>query len=135
MLAVLKWRDEQTMLAEVSAVPYGLTCAIWTNDLNAAHRTALAVDAGFVRINDVSGHFLGAPFGGSNSPASDARNASRNCSAIRGKEYPCEAAPARAGLIFLARWATLASLLAGDRRTPSISASCAISQKWSRWAI
>ncbi len=64
VLAVLKWRDKKTMLAEVNAVPYGLTCAIWTNDLNAAHRTALAVDAGFVWINDVSGHFLGAPFGG-----------------------------------------------------------------------
>jgi betaine-aldehyde dehydrogenase len=64
VLAVLKWHDEKTMLAEVNAVPYGLTCAIWTNDLNAAHRTALAVDAGFVWINDVSGHFIGAPFGG-----------------------------------------------------------------------
>ena len=64
VLAVLKWRDKQTMLAEVNAVPDGLTCAIWTNDLNAAHRTAPAVDAGFVWINDVSGHFLGAPFGG-----------------------------------------------------------------------
>ena len=64
VLAVFKWRDEETMLAEVNAVPYGLTCAIWTSDVSAAHRTALAVDAGFVWINEVSRHFLGTPFGG-----------------------------------------------------------------------
>lgn len=64
VLAVLVWRDEDKMLAEVNAVPYGLTCSIWTNDLSTAHRTALAVDVGYVWINDVSQHFLGAPFGG-----------------------------------------------------------------------
>ena len=64
VLAVLVWRDEDKMLAEVNAVPYGLTCSVWTNDLSTAHRTALAVDVGYVWINDVSQHFLGAPFGG-----------------------------------------------------------------------
>ena len=38
--------------------------SIWTNDLSTAHRTAGAVQAGFVWINEVSKHFLGAPFGG-----------------------------------------------------------------------
>ena len=52
------------MLAQVNQVEYGLTCSIWTNDLVTAHRTAAAVEAGFVWINDVSKHFLGAPFGG-----------------------------------------------------------------------
>ena len=32
--------------------------------LNTAHRAALAVQAGYVWINEVSKHFLGAPFGG-----------------------------------------------------------------------
>ena len=64
VLAILEWSDEQDMLAEVNAVEYGLTCSIWTNDISTAHRTAMAVQAGFVWINEVGKHFLGAPFGG-----------------------------------------------------------------------
>ena len=64
VLGVFKWRDETAMLATVNAVEYGLTASIWSNDLNAAHRTAMAVEAGFVWINEVGKHFLGAPFGG-----------------------------------------------------------------------
>ena len=64
VLAVLPWDDETTMLGQVNEVEYGLTCSIWTNDLRKAHRTALAVEAGFVWVNEVSKHFLGAPFGG-----------------------------------------------------------------------
>jgi betaine-aldehyde dehydrogenase len=64
VLAVRRWRDEGAMMAEVNAVEYGLTCSIWTNDLNKAHRAAQAVEAGFVWINEVAKHFLGTPFGG-----------------------------------------------------------------------
>ncbi len=64
VLAVLPWTDESWMIDAVNRVEYGLTCAIWTRDLVTAHRTALAVEAGFVWINEVSKHFLGAPFGG-----------------------------------------------------------------------
>ncbi len=64
VLAILPWSDETAMLADVNAVPYGLTCSIWTHDLDTAHRTAAAVDAGYVWINEVGKHFLGAPFGG-----------------------------------------------------------------------
>ena len=64
VLGVLKWHDEAQMLAEVNDVEYGLTASIWTNDLDTAHRTAMAVEAGYVWVNEVSKHFLGAPFGG-----------------------------------------------------------------------
>src|SRR5215470_13361226 len=64
VLSIFKWSDEAKMLQEVNAVEYGLTASIWTNDLSTAHRTAAAVQAGFVWINEVSKHFLGAPFGG-----------------------------------------------------------------------
>jgi betaine-aldehyde dehydrogenase len=64
VLSVFKWKDEEEMLSQVNQVEYGLTCSIWTNDLTTAHRTAAAVEAGFVWINEVSKHFLGAPFGG-----------------------------------------------------------------------
>src|SRR6266567_6223430 len=64
VLSVFKWSDEAEMLAQVNQVEYGLTASIWTNDLATAHRTAAAVEAGYVWINEVSKHFLGAPFGG-----------------------------------------------------------------------
>jgi betaine-aldehyde dehydrogenase len=64
VLAVASWSDEVAMLDQVNSVEYGLTCSIWTHDLVKAHRTAMEVEAGFVWINEVSKHFLGAPFGG-----------------------------------------------------------------------
>lgn len=64
VLAVRRWHDETEMLREVNALDVGLTCAIWTRDLVTAHRAAARVEAGFVWINEVGRHFLGAPFGG-----------------------------------------------------------------------
>jgi betaine-aldehyde dehydrogenase len=64
VLAVRRWSDEAAMLAEVNGLDLGLTCAIWSRDLATAHRAAGRVEAGFVWINEVGRHFLGAPFGG-----------------------------------------------------------------------
>jgi len=64
VLSVLRWDDWERMIDSVNAVEYGLTCAIWTNELSVAHRTASRVQAGFVWINEVGKHFLGTPFGG-----------------------------------------------------------------------
>jgi betaine-aldehyde dehydrogenase len=64
VLAILKWTDEASMMDDVNAVDYGLTCSIWTNELSTAHRAAMRVQAGYVWINEVGKHFLGAPFGG-----------------------------------------------------------------------
>jgi betaine-aldehyde dehydrogenase len=61
---VLKWSEAETMLEEVNSVGYGLTCSIFTRDLDTAYRTAMRVEAGYVWINEVGRHFLGAPFGG-----------------------------------------------------------------------
>ena len=64
VLSVFKWDDEAMMLRDVNAVEVGLTCSIWTSDLSTALRTAYAAEAGYVWVNEVSRHFLGAPFGG-----------------------------------------------------------------------
>jgi betaine-aldehyde dehydrogenase len=64
VLCVLKWSDTETMLEEVNSVGHGLTCSIFTRDLDAAYRTAMRVEVGYVWINEVGRHFLGAPFGG-----------------------------------------------------------------------
>jgi betaine-aldehyde dehydrogenase len=64
VLSILKWSDEGAMVRAVNNTEFGLTCSIWTNDLNRAHRTAMRVEAGYVWINHVGQHLLGAPFGG-----------------------------------------------------------------------
>jgi betaine-aldehyde dehydrogenase len=64
VLSVLRWDDEAATVRAVNALDYGLTCSIWTNDLDTAHRTATGVEAGYVWVNEVGSHFPGAPFGG-----------------------------------------------------------------------
>jgi betaine-aldehyde dehydrogenase len=64
VIAVMRWNDEDRMLAEVNSVDYGLTGAVWTNDLAAAHRIASRMDVGFMWVNQAAAVTLGAPFGG-----------------------------------------------------------------------
>ncbi|WP_397473991.1 aldehyde dehydrogenase family protein [Pusillimonas sp.] len=64
VMSVLSWSDEEDLFRAVNGVEYGLTASIWSNDLKTAMRASQRVDAGYVWINDVSRHFLGAPFGG-----------------------------------------------------------------------
>ena len=64
VLSVIKWSDEETLFDQVNAVDYGLTASIWTSNLSTAHRAASRVEAGFVWVNHVSSHFIGASFGG-----------------------------------------------------------------------
>lgn len=64
VLALFRWADEAEMLRQVNQVEYGLTCSIWTNDLDSAHHAAATVQAGYIWVNETSRHFLGAPFGG-----------------------------------------------------------------------
>jgi acyl-CoA reductase-like NAD-dependent aldehyde dehydrogenase len=62
--AVMKWSDEDEMIAIANAVPYGLTANIWTEGLTAAHRLASRVEAGYVWINGDGRHYTGTPWGG-----------------------------------------------------------------------
>ena len=64
VLAVIRWSERDEMLRQVNQVEYGLTCAVWSNDVIAAHRLVADVEAGFCWINEVSRHVLGSPFGG-----------------------------------------------------------------------
>jgi betaine-aldehyde dehydrogenase len=45
-------------------VEYGLTGAIWTNQLNTALKTAMRVKSGYVWVNGTSAHYMAMPFGG-----------------------------------------------------------------------
>src|SRR5204862_3122052 len=62
--SVLRWSDEEDVVARVNALEYGLTASIWTHDLDRALRLASRIEAGFMWINDASVHYMGVPFGG-----------------------------------------------------------------------
>ncbi|KPQ05128.1 MAG: betaine-aldehyde dehydrogenase [Rhodobacteraceae bacterium HLUCCA12] len=64
VVSVMRWSDEADMLRDVNDLDYGLTASIWTNDLSRAHRLAARVQSGYIWVNSVGAHFLGAPFGG-----------------------------------------------------------------------
>jgi betaine-aldehyde dehydrogenase len=64
VVSVLRWRDEDDLIARVNALEYGLTCSIWTHDLDRAHRLAARVQAGYIWVNGASTHYVGVPFGG-----------------------------------------------------------------------
>lgn len=64
VMTVQRWSNEDEMIEIANGTPYGLTAAIFTNDLSAALRTARRVDAGVVNVNGSRMHFVGAPFGG-----------------------------------------------------------------------
>ena len=64
VVSILRWSDEDDLLARVNALDVGLTASVWTHDLDRAHRLASRVEAGYVWINSASTHHVGVPFGG-----------------------------------------------------------------------
>ncbi|WP_111720217.1 aldehyde dehydrogenase family protein [Homoserinimonas sp. OAct 916] len=64
ILSVIRWSDEAEALAIANGVDFGLTAAVWTNDVKRAHRLAHQLTCGYVWINDTAAHFAGTPFGG-----------------------------------------------------------------------
>ncbi len=64
VVSILRWADEDDLLARVNALDVGLTASIWTHDLDRAHRLAARVEAGYIWINGASTHHVGVPFGG-----------------------------------------------------------------------
>ncbi|HET9670499.1 MAG TPA: aldehyde dehydrogenase family protein [Casimicrobiaceae bacterium] len=64
VVSILRWSDENDVIARVNALDVGLTASIFTHDLDRAHRLAARVEAGYVWINNASTHHVGVPFGG-----------------------------------------------------------------------
>jgi betaine-aldehyde dehydrogenase len=64
VLSVLRWSNLEDVISMANSVEYGLTAAIWTNDITQAMRTAKRVQSGFVWINGVNAHVRAVPFGG-----------------------------------------------------------------------
>ncbi len=64
VLAIQRWDTLQDAITQANATDYGLTAALWTNDLKAALAAAGQIEAGYVWINGVAQHYVGTPFGG-----------------------------------------------------------------------
>ena len=64
VLAVIAFKDTEEAIRIANDTPYGLAAGIWTADLSKAHRTARAIRAGSVWVNQYDGGDMTAPFGG-----------------------------------------------------------------------
>ena len=64
VLGVLKFREEEELVAMANDTRYGLAAGIWTNDIKRAHRIAREVKAGTVWINSYRAISYASPFGG-----------------------------------------------------------------------
>lgn len=64
ILSVLKWSDVEEAIAIANSTEFGLTAAIWSNDINNALATSRRIRSGFQWINGYSAHFLGTQYGG-----------------------------------------------------------------------
>ncbi|WP_315831814.1 aldehyde dehydrogenase family protein [Bradyrhizobium prioriisuperbiae] len=64
ILSVGRWRSLEEAITLANSTEFGLTAAIWTNDIKNALNTAKRVRSGHIWINGFGSHYLGVPFGG-----------------------------------------------------------------------
>jgi len=64
VVCIRPFDDEEAMLEEVNASPYGLSGSLWTNDLTRALRVASRVESGVISVNCHNSVHTDAPFGG-----------------------------------------------------------------------
>lgn len=64
ILAVGKWSTIDEAVEKANSTEYGLTAAVWTNNINDALTMVRRIRSGHTWINGSSAHFLGVPFGG-----------------------------------------------------------------------
>jgi acyl-CoA reductase-like NAD-dependent aldehyde dehydrogenase len=64
VMSILRFRTEEEAVTIANDVDYGLTAAVWTNDLGRALRVSQAINAGYIWVNGVGQHFRGVPYGG-----------------------------------------------------------------------
>lgn len=64
LMSVMRFDDHDEAVARANDTPFGLSAAVFTNDLRRAHRVANALEAGIVWINDYNVTPAEVPFGG-----------------------------------------------------------------------
>jgi len=64
VVTAIRWEDEAEVIKMANDTHYGLSAFIWTHDVGRAVRTAHAVEAGWVQVNQGGGQVLGQSYGG-----------------------------------------------------------------------
>jgi len=64
VLSVITFDTAEEAVAIANDTPYGLAAGVWTSDISKAHKTARALRAGSVWVNQYDGGDMTAPFGG-----------------------------------------------------------------------
>ena len=64
VLSTISFKDPEEAVRIGNDTIYGLAAAVWTRDINTAHRTAKALRAGVVRVNCFDEGDMSTPFGG-----------------------------------------------------------------------
>ncbi|MGP3929412.1 aldehyde dehydrogenase family protein [Nonomuraea sp. KM88] len=64
VVCAIPWREESEVIAMANDTPYGLAAFVWTHDVSRALRTAHALEAGWVQVNQGGGQVLGQSYGG-----------------------------------------------------------------------
>ncbi len=59
---------------------YGLAVYVWSRDISKAPRTARAIDAGWVEVNQGIGQVVGQPYGGFKESGRGRENSLEGCS-------------------------------------------------------
>lgn len=61
---LMPFGDEEEAIQIANDTRYGLSAAVWTNDIDRALRVSSEIQAGYVWVNDANRHYPGSPFGG-----------------------------------------------------------------------
>jgi betaine-aldehyde dehydrogenase len=64
VLVAIRWKDEHEAIRMANESHYGLAAFVWSRDIGSALRTAHAVEAGWVQVNQGAGQVLGQSYGG-----------------------------------------------------------------------
>jgi acyl-CoA reductase-like NAD-dependent aldehyde dehydrogenase len=64
VLVAIRWSDEAEAIRMANDSHYGLAAYVWTHDIGAGLRTAHAIEAGWVQVNQGGGQVPGMSYGG-----------------------------------------------------------------------